>query len=208
MLGIKIAILYGLKPHELGFCGPQEEKNKGILSQYINGKNIDKKKIKELLKEFEGAYPYYELIAKSNNIKDPFNKQVIRAYWIGNKLLEKVKSNAHHSFHVLIIGSVTGRIELKGELLDICRVGWGRVKERSPKLKVEYQSFVGKKQLKLGELVYKEIEWNKAFLPNLKVGDWVSFHWNQAIEILNKKDIENLKKYTQISLDAYNKKVI
>jgi len=201
MSGIRLAIFYGIKPYQLGFCGPENKKD--ILSEYLKGKKISG--IREFLKGFEGAYPYYELIAKANNIKDPFDENVVKAYWVGNKLLEKVKKNAHHSFHVLIIGSVTGRIELKGELLDICRVSWGKVIKKEKKIIVEYQPFVKRKKLELGEFIKKEIDWNKDILPNIKIGDRISFHWNQAVEILNKEDVKNLEKYTKISLEIYNK---
>lgn len=203
MSGIKLAILYGIKPYELGFCGPEKKKN--ILSDYLKGKKIDGKELREFLKEFKGAYPYYKLIAKANNIKDPFDEKIVRAYWIGNKLLERMKKKAHHSFHVLIIGSVTGRIELKGELLDICRVSWGKVIKKGKKIIVEYQPFVGTKELKLGKPIKKEIDWNKDLLLNVKTGDWISFHWNQAVEVLNKEDVKNLEKYTKNSIEIYNK---
>src|SRR4030042_6736072 len=93
MLGPKIAALYGLKPHQLGFCGPQD-KNRGFLLEYLRGKTNNKKRVRKILRSFEGAYPYYQLIAKSNNIRDSLNERVVKAYWIGNKLLEKVRISA------------------------------------------------------------------------------------------------------------------
>jgi hydrogenase maturation factor len=41
-------------------------------------------------------------------------------------------------------------------------------------------------------------------LPKVKVGDFVSFHWDLALEKLTKKDLENLKKYTQLSIEIAN----
>lgn len=204
MSGIKLAILYGIKPYELGFCGPEKKKN--ILSDYLKGKKIDEKELREFLKEFKGAYPYYKLIAKANNIKDPFDENVVKAYWVGNKLLDKTKGpKPHHSYHVLIKGSVTGRIVLKGKLLDICRVSWGKVIKKGKRPTVEYQPFIKRKKLELGEFIKKEIDWNKDLLPNIKIGDWISFHWNQAVEVLNKEDVKNLEKYTKNSIEIYNK---
>ena len=48
----------------------------------------------------------------------------------------------------------------------------------------------------------KEINWDKTMLPNVEVGDWISFHWNYAIQILNEENITNLYKYTKNSLDS------
>ncbi|OGZ32726.1 MAG: hypothetical protein A2V69_00825 [Candidatus Portnoybacteria bacterium RBG_13_40_8] len=206
MSGLKLAALYGIKPHSLGFCGPRD---KGILLKYLSGENISEKKIRKILEQFKGAYPYYESIAKSNNIKDPFDERVVRAYWIGNKLLAKAGgAKSHHSHHVLVVGSVTGKIVLKGKLLDLCRIGWGRVisvkcKTQSAKIIVKYQPLAGKKKLKLGKLTRKDIDWDRDLLSNvIRVGDWISFHWNQAVEVLRKEDVKNLEKYTKITLNS------
>ncbi|OGZ33937.1 MAG: hypothetical protein A2Y98_00485 [Candidatus Portnoybacteria bacterium RBG_19FT_COMBO_36_7] len=120
-----------------------------------------------------------------------------------------VSSKPHHSFHVLVLGAVTGSIDFAGrtDLKDICRVGWGRVKKlkfKNEKLKiiVEYNPLIGRKKIKFGSMKEKEINWDKTMLPNVEVGDWISFHWNYAIQILNEENITNLYKYTKNSLDS------
>lgn len=178
-----MAVLYSIKPHQLGFCGPKDDET---LLRYLKGKNVSEKKVRKILESFEGAYPYYQRIAKSNNIKDPFDERVVRAYWI-----------TLHSFHVLIIGSVTNRIVLKGKLLDLCRICWGKVKKTQDKLLVEYQPLVRQKKLTLGKPIEKEIDWDKDLVPKIKTGDWVSFHWNQVVEVLKDEDRRNLEKYTK-----------
>ena len=260
--GLKLASLYGIYPHELGFCGPRRTPHQNLvgglwgkpaknlvynqLYNFILGKKVCQKKIRKILEAFEGAFFYYKLIAKSNKIRDPFYKKVVEAYWIGNNLLEKVKTEdlrkmiardfskpgllskriaekkakeiaegakPHHSFHVFVIGSVTGRVKLEGKLLDLCRVSWGKAikqltigplfphsNKQLTKIIVKYQPLVGKKSLKLGKSVRKEIFWDKNLIHNIKIGDWVSFHWDHLIQKLNKKDRENLEKYTKHTL--------
>ncbi len=243
MSGSKIAALYGLIPNKLGFCGPRQEK----LRNFIAGK-ITVSQIIPILKQFEAAYPYYQLIAKKN-CASPFDKKVIKAYWVGNELLKKVtaddlrqlitgkfskpgllskkealerakkipeKSKPHHSFHVMVLGSITGSIDFTGKtkLKDICRIGWGKVANgqslianRSKKIEIIYQPLIGEKILKFGQPVKKEIIWDKNMIPKLKIGDWVSVHWGHAIQILSKSDINNLKKYTQNTINSlYGKK--
>jgi len=39
---------------------------------------------------FRTMYPYLQLIAEANGLADPFDEQVVEAYWIGNRLLEAV----------------------------------------------------------------------------------------------------------------------
>jgi len=112
----------------------------------------------------------------------------------------------HHSFHVLILGAVTGRIKLQGELLDLCRIGWGRVVEvKEKKLKVKCRLLVVGKKYELGREVEKEIEWDPKIAPGVKVGDWVSFHWAQACEVLTDEEVKNLEYYTQETIYLINK---
>src|SRR3989344_3276137 len=215
MSDLKTAISYSLPSYQLGFCGPQEEKSKKLLSDFSKGKKVDLEKVEGSLKQFEAPYPYFKLIAKSNGIADPFAEKVVKAMWVGNELLDNVKTEVlrnlirtefakpgllsrqeaerraakvpdgavpHHSFHVLILGPVTGRIDLKGPLLDLCRTGWGKaikIKNRNAKnkiLRIRYKPLVLGKRLRLGTEIEKVIDWNKNLVPNVKVGDWVSFH--------------------------------
>jgi len=243
MSGLKLAVGYGFYPHRLGFCGPQKDSTKKTLSNYLSGEKVSRQKIRKILEAFEGAFSYYKLIAKSNGIRDPFDEKVVKAYWVGNQLLEKVpisflremiikeftkrgllskgaaeekaegiplNSRAHHSFHVLVIGSVTGRILLEGKLLDLCRVGWGRVIEHKNQkgkngVVVEYQPLQRKgKRYFLAEPIGKFVFWNKNFIPEIKIGDIVATHWNQVTQILSRRDLINLKKYTQITIESIN----
>lgn len=238
MSGLKIAALYGIYPHQLGFCGPKKKSR--ILSDYLLGKKVSQKKIKEILEQFKGAFFYYKLIAESNRIKDPFNRKVVKAYWIGNDLLDNVSTDSlkeliinfsgldflskefvqrkaekipaiakpHHSFHVFIIGSVTGTIKLKGGLLDVCRVGWGEVREKkNDKVVIKYQPIKkSKSKYFFGKFIKKTIFWDKELIPDVKIGEMVSCHWNHLIQILNKQDLINLKKYTRLTLDSLNSK--
>ena len=43
--------------------------------------------MRQLVTAFEGAYPYLELIAAAAGIRDPLDRRVVEAYWIGNRLL-------------------------------------------------------------------------------------------------------------------------
>lgn len=244
MSGVKLAVLYGLMPHQLGLCGSELDLTQKILRKYLNGQT-DEMKARAALKNFRGAYPYYKLIARVNKIEDVLDKRVVEAYWLGNELLEEITitdlrrmiikdfsgagllsnsaaekkaaaiprdSKAHHAFHVLRIGSVTGSIDFTGQtkLKDSCRIGWGKVANgkrlmasgKNQKIKVIYQPLVGKNEIKLGRPVAKKIIWDKKIIPNLKKGDWVSFHWGMAVQILTPNNVKKLEKYTQITLDA------
>lgn len=199
MSGIKTTALYGIYPFELNLCGPLGEKPKKILSGYLSGEDVSEKDVRKVLEGFEGAYPYYKRIAESNGIDDPFDEKVVRAYWTGNELLDKTE-NAHHSYHVYVVGSVTGRIELKGKLLDICRVSWGKVlKIEDNKVIVKYQPI---KDNVLVDFVEKSFLWRKEYVPKIEIGDIVSCHWNYVVEVISQQDVKNLKKYTNLTLNS------
>jgi hypothetical protein len=237
--GLKIASRYGFRPHCLGLCGPKQAHRENLLQKFLRG-GVSAAKMKPIFRKFLGAYPYYKLIARSNKIKNPFDEKVVAAYWIGNELLEKVKtedlrkmvagefsgpgllpkeiaakkaaviprgSKPHHSFHVLIIGSVTGSVDFKSAgLKDLCRVGWGKVvkipnpKSQISNLVVEYRPLVGGKKIKLGKPIKKEIIWNKNLMAELKKGDWVTFHWNYICEKINLRQKKNLIYWTNYHL--------
>ena len=117
------------------------------------------------------------------------------------KKAESIPDNSkpHHSFHVLVIGSVTGTISLQGKLLDVCRVSWGEVVKISDKIVVKYKPILNNSFQKEIE---KTLSWDKKIVSGLKIGDMVSFHWNNVIQVLNQEDIDNLEKYTQFTLNT------
>lgn len=241
MQGFKLAACFSFPPSRLGFCGARIKNTAKVLTDYLSGKEIPLKKIRKILENFEASYPYYQLIAKVNKINDPLDYKVVEAYWLGNKLLEKVKPNdirnlilhefskpgllskakaekkassipdgarVHHTFHVLLLGSVTGRVKFTARIFDLCRVGWGRVirliKERK-KLVIKYAPLIIKnKKFLLGKEIEREIDWDKRILVKIKAGDRVAFHWNLACKVINKIQEENLLKYTLLNIKASN----
>lgn len=239
MPGLKLAAGYSYPPANLGFCGTRIKNTPSVLVDFIQGKSISLIKIRKILENFEASYPYLQLIARVNKISDPFNNQVVEAYWLGNNLLDKVKlidlkklilndftkprllskkeaekrvgqipakAKPHHSFHVLVLRSITGKVKFRGRLYDLCRISWGKVMEiKNRKLKVKTRPLLIKNnKFLLGKEKEAEIDWNKKFLPEVKKGDRISFHWNFACQIINKKKEENLLKYTLLNIKAVN----
>lgn len=74
---------FAYPPNSLSLCGPDKKRD---LLYYSTSKNIDLG-TGEILTQFSTLYPYLNLIANCNNIKDPLNEKVVEAYWLGNKLL-------------------------------------------------------------------------------------------------------------------------
>lgn len=81
---------FAFPPNALGYCGPDRA---GELLEYADAGIVDAG-LRELESNFEGAWPYLELIAVANGIADPLDERVVEAYWIGNRLLDRVGMTA------------------------------------------------------------------------------------------------------------------
>jgi hypothetical protein len=116
MSGHETFACYAFPPNELGYCGPAD------VAQAELGTHA---------REFDGAWPYLEAIADAADVSDPLDEEVVRTYWVGGPLLDKVDPAdllsrlrrtfasqvtgllrdlpegtnplAHHSFHVFAV---------------------------------------------------------------------------------------------------------
>lgn len=92
--GLILCSKYAISPNALGYCGPKETVS---LVDHLK-ENIVDKEVNHILSEFETMYPYLQLIARENKIKDPYNHRVVEAYWLGNSLLKNISSSDYLSF--------------------------------------------------------------------------------------------------------------
>ena len=77
---------YAYPPNALGLCGADGPRD---LLEYGDAHASDAG-LAEAARTFEGAWPYLELIAGANGIRDPLDPRVVEAYWVGNELLDNV----------------------------------------------------------------------------------------------------------------------
>ena len=77
---------FAYPPNELGYCGPDVRDE---ILQRVDAR-ADGPELRALARGFEGAWPYLQLIAAGNGIGDPLDARVVEAYWIGNRLLDRV----------------------------------------------------------------------------------------------------------------------
>lgn len=87
--GLTLCSRYSFPPNSLSLCGPSKQKD---LKWYSTSGKADKG-TREILSQFSTLFPYLSLIAYENNIKDPFDKRVVEAYWLGNALLHNTPIN-------------------------------------------------------------------------------------------------------------------
>lgn len=77
---------FAYPPNALGYCGPDD--SHALLEQA--GLATADDALRAAATRFEGAWPYLELIAEANRIRDPLDPRVVEAYWVGNSLLARV----------------------------------------------------------------------------------------------------------------------
>jgi hypothetical protein len=77
---------YAYPPNALGYCGPGDP---AALLGYASAGVTDRGLV-ELASQFAGAWPYLRLIAAVSHRPDPLDAAVVEAYWVGNRLLDRV----------------------------------------------------------------------------------------------------------------------
>ncbi|MGQ0607278.1 MAG: DUF6390 family protein [Chloroflexota bacterium] len=107
LAGMLRFIRYAFMPNRLRYCGGDD--NRTLLEYAVEGATDPD--LSPMLRRFTGAMPYLELIARSNGIADPFDSRVVEAYWIGNRLLERVEVRQLYDDMLARFGSrLTGRM--------------------------------------------------------------------------------------------------
>ncbi len=87
LAGMLRFIRYAFMPNRLQYCGGDD--NATLLASAVTGEAHSG--LPPLLRKFTGAMPYLSLIARENDIPDPFDARVVEAYWLGNELLDRVE---------------------------------------------------------------------------------------------------------------------
>jgi hypothetical protein len=91
--GILLHAKHAYMPNTLGYCGPDA---RGLILQHLE-ESKGGEDLESTLKEFEAAYPFLRLIARSTG-RAPFGYSVPEAYWIGNSLLDRVQVPDFYNF--------------------------------------------------------------------------------------------------------------
>jgi hypothetical protein len=81
--GARMFVRYAYPPNALGYCGPDG------FRDYAEAGVVDQGLVQKV-QAFSGAWPYLELISAGGDIKDPLDRRVVEAYWVGNELLDRV----------------------------------------------------------------------------------------------------------------------
>lgn len=242
--GIILHAKHAFMPNNLGYCGPD---SKGEILRHLQEGSAGEELV-GTLKEFEAAYPFLKLIARTTG-RQVFDYSVPEAYWIGNGLLKRVPvpdfyafshrelkgrdprkvrevfkaldggAIPHHTFYVMGTYATSGvadgpnldnqRERKIAELMDNCRISWGRVKKVGrTELQVEYRPVqLAEGRLALAAPKLKRVEYDPDVRPfaSIRAGDVVSIHWSFACDVLNRRQAQNIAKYTAADLTLVNR---
>jgi hypothetical protein len=233
-------VRYAYPPNALGYCGPDDHL---ALFEYGSTGAVDGG-LRALAAEFEGAWPYLELVAYAAN-RDPLDSEVVEAYWIGNRLLDRVDLTAFgnsmetrfrarsgsswdtvsdavssrvkptHAFHVFCVypwvGLMrTGSIGSPLQILDQCRIRWGRVAAidgDSAIVESHSLEFDGTR-LSLSSLRPEKVTWasdGQGLAKTPAPGHWVSMHWGWICERISTFAVRILERETAAALAVANR---
>jgi hypothetical protein len=216
--GPALFVRYAFAPNRLGYCGPADADallEYGALGRIDNG-------FRALAQQFEGAWPQLRLIAGATGTADPLDREVVEAYWIGNRLLERTGDAQgglpHHSFQVfcrypwadLLSDERSTAQALR--VLDQCRIRWGRVvADLDAQVVVESRPLEWDGvQLALGapreETAVRGVD-GVALTGRLTPGEWTSLHWEWVCDRLDPAQLLALRHYSAYHLRLVNQRL-
>lgn len=149
------------------------------------------------------ASQFYNLLKNTLQLPKRANAKATRSTY------HKISLGAlpHHSFHVLHIWRRTGHTATVHNLesIDKCRISWGKIiKIDGPFLTLKRRPIVlSGNTLDFGPAteyrVTRRLD-DDGYFDEIKIGDWITIHWDFPCEIISKHKVINLEYYTKKSL--------
>jgi hypothetical protein len=117
-------------------------------------------------------------------------------------------AHPHHSFHVLEVCPRNGWPQALS-FMDNCRISWGRVVTLDgATVAAEVRPLVlAGNSLALGAPERRQIARQldgRGFVDSVRPGDWIAIHWGWACQVLGKRQVANLERWTQHHLRIVN----
>lgn len=178
------------------------------LLGFILGKNEKNRMARKILEALI-PYRFYSAIAKANEISDEFSPEVVSFYWRGWPTTFKSPRPDTGFFHNHTVAAIAYSQPL--EKIDLyhmneCLAAGGRIKKIGKNsFIVEYQPVVRKKNgLFLGKPTKTKI--TNHLKLKAKTGDFTSFHYANAAEIISPPEAKRLTEITEEILQNFNAK--
>lgn len=176
------------------------------LLGFILGKNENSRTARKILETLV-PYKFYLTIAKTNNLSEKFSPAVVSFYWRGWPTALKSPRPDTGFFHNHTVAAIAysqplEKIELNH--INECLAACGRIKRVEKKyFIIEYQPVTRKENgLFLGKPAKTKIT-NQLKLK-AKTGDFASFHYANAAEIISPAEAKRLAEITEEILQNFN----
>ncbi len=223
---LQLGARFSLPPNSLGYCGrgtaPEKFKN-CIITGNCDGVEEEISNFLVLYPYLTTiaqitslpifSYPVIEAFWLGNKelkkakitdydlLLDNFLKQRVPDFFMAELRLKKPKVFIpFHLFQILHIGvgKASGAVPFNLDSINNCMIRWGEVMKLDDKMAlIRLNSLKEKKQ---AFVLYKKeetIPFLSQLLPELKVGDTVTVHWNMTVKILTKDEEKNLEYWTE-----------
>lgn len=219
MSGPALFVRYAFAPNRLGYCGPADA---GALLEYGALGRVDNG-FRALAQQFEGAWPQLRLIASASGTADPLDREVVEAYWVGNRLLDQAGDAQgglpHHSFAVFCLYPWADLLDSQKagtqalHVLDQCRIRWGQVVvDTGSEVVVESRPLgwdgvelsLGPKRQETASRGLDGVDLIESLVP----GDWVSLHWGWVCDRLTRTQLVALRHYSAYHLGLVNQRLV
>lgn len=242
MKGSQLIARFAFGPNCLDYCGnkrdsekiylhacngnrPEEEMRKifsGFTGMSAYLELIASESGKEPL-DYEVAEAYWLGNGLLGNVSMEAWKETILTKFVGNGKLSKAQAKAyagkvsgsavpHHSFHVMAVFTLGGRLEPTIQNIDYCRVPWGKIlEEKGNSFVVEYKPLVPEGQgFGFGKAVEKEVLNSLAggneMLVSASEGETIAFHWGFACKVLEERERRSLENCVSKNMRALEAK--
>jgi Family of unknown function (DUF6390) len=220
---------YAVPPNDLGYCGPDD--TDGVLSGAASGvvgpavparaRAFDGAWVYlELIAEAVGADPLDARVVEAYWLGTELVERVdpaafaaaVRTRFAGQAggswdgLGEPGGALPHHGFHVFGVYPWLGLLRSGApgpalEVLDRCRIGWGRVVARAgDRVRVRTRPLTWS----AGRLALGPARTRPAAGPVGLPGDWVSLHWDRTCDVLGPPALAALRRSTARQLAVSN----
>ncbi|MFA6048820.1 MAG: DUF6390 family protein [Candidatus Micrarchaeia archaeon] len=233
--GLGLACRFSLEPNKLGYCGATDSWSVFLEYLQNRGSAAGVRKkfesfyalmpyLRLIARENGISDPLDERVVEAywlgNKLLDSVSEkaiaEMIRTKLCGKGLLpksfaEKLAGNvpkgalAHHSFQVLYVHFITGRLPWTLQNANRCLPKWGKIISTKGSKAVVGTFKVAQKRGKYVMLPAREVVessvcgWQTA---ECKKGALVATHWGLAVKTLNSRECARLQKYTRRTLTA------
>ena len=229
MAGAVTFARYAVPPNDLGYCGPDDDD--AVLSRAAAGSvgPVLAERARafdgawaylELIAAAVGAEPLDDVVVQAYWLGTPPADRVdpgafaamVRARFAGqaggnwNSLGVPGGPVPHHGFHVFAVYPWLGVLRSGAagpalEVLDRCRIGWGRVLTRSGDRMVVRTRALTWDGARLGlGAPRRRVVRGVLGLP----GEWVSLHWDRSCDVLTPAGLAALRRSTAHQLEVSN----